>query len=137
MISKHEKTTRDKFNYLKKYYDETWDETSHTLHVGLFENETDSLDDAYKQATNYLIKNILSFVPFNKKSSILDVGCGTGRTLVEICLEFGCRGVGIDLSDEQIKDAQAYLQKINDLITKLEDRTSLAGQKRAKILERY
>jgi len=32
---------------------------------------------------------------------------------------------------------ETYLQKISDLITKLEDRTSLAGQKRAEILERY
>lgn len=113
MISKHEKTTRDKFNYLKKYYDETWDETRHTLHVGLFENKTDSLNKAYQQATDYLIKKILSFAPINKKSLILDVGCGTGRTLAEICHQFGCRGIGVDISGEQIKDARGYLQKIN------------------------
>lgn len=112
-MSEHEKNTREKFNYLKKYYDETWDEKSHTLHVGLFNNDSDSLENAYTQATEYLIQNASAIVPITQKSVILDIGCGTGRTLIDICLEFGCRGIGIDLSDEQIKDAEIYLDNIN------------------------
>lgn len=117
MISEYEKTTRDKFNYLKKYYDETWDEASHTLHIGLFKSENDSLSTAYKQATDYLIENTKSLVPINKDSMILDVGCGSGRTLTELCLKYGCSGIGIDLSDEHIKDANTYLQSINNIRT--------------------
>lgn len=112
-MSNHEKITRDKFNYLKKYYDETWDEDQHTLHVGIFNSKRDSLGKSYDQATNYLIKNISAIVPITKNSTILDVGCGTGRTLIEICSKYNCYGVGIDLSDEQIKDAKLHLQKIN------------------------
>lgn len=112
-MSENEKTTREKFNFLKKYYDETWDEKSHTLHVGLFQNDQDSLDDSYRHATDHLINNASEVVPITKKSIILDVGCGTGRTLVDVCLQYSCRGVGIDLSDEQIKDAQNHLNKIN------------------------
>lgn len=112
-MSKHEKTTREKFNFLKKYYDETWDEKSHTLHVGLFQSEQDSLDDSYKNATDYLIKNVFDVVPITKKSVILDIGCGTGRTLVDVCLQYNCHGVGVDLSDEQIKDAKNHISKIN------------------------
>jgi sarcosine/dimethylglycine N-methyltransferase len=112
-MSEYEKNTREKFNYLKKYYDETWDEKGHTLHVGLFHNDDDYLENAYKQATEYLIKNTSAIIPLTKESAILDIGCGTGRTLIDICLEFGCRGVGVDVSDEQIKDANAYLDKTN------------------------
>ncbi len=110
---KQEISTREKFNYLKEYYDNTWDEKNHTLHVGLFKKDSDSLHIAYEQATDYLIGNVLKILPIDKNSKILDIGCGTGRTLIEVCLKYGCHGVGIDLSDEQIKDANAYLQKIN------------------------
>jgi cyclopropane fatty-acyl-phospholipid synthase-like methyltransferase/NAD(P)-dependent dehydrogenase (short-subunit alcohol dehydrogenase family) len=113
MTSEQEKTTREKFNYLKKYYDETWDKTNTTLHVGLFKNDNDSLEKAYKQATSYLIENASSFLALDGNSSVLDVGCGAGRTLIEICVEYGCCGTGVDLSDEQIKDARSYLREVN------------------------
>lgn len=45
---------------------------------------------------------------------MLDVGCGTGKTLIEMCAKFGCSGVGVDLSDEQIKDARIYLRALNE-----------------------
>lgn len=112
-MSKSEKTTREKFNFLKKYYDETWDENSHTLHVGIFQDDQDSLNDSYKHATDHIINNASEIVPITKKSVILDIGCGTGRTLADVCLQYGCRGVGVDLSDEQIKDAKNHLNKIN------------------------
>ncbi|MFA6521989.1 MAG: SDR family NAD(P)-dependent oxidoreductase [Patescibacteria group bacterium] len=112
-MSSQENATRDKFNALKKYYDETWDEDSHTLHVGLFQTGHDSLTDAYANATKHLIDRIIAISPIDNKSIILDVGCGTGRTLIEICEAFGCSGVGIDLSDAQILDAQTYLSDLN------------------------
>ena len=115
-MSENEKTTREKFNFLKKYYDETWDENDHTLHVGLFQSDQDSLNDSYRHATDYLINNASEIVPITKKSIVLDVGCGTGRTLADVCLQYGCRGIGIDLSDEQIKDAENHLNKTNQEI---------------------
>ncbi|PIY93273.1 MAG: hypothetical protein COY69_02545 [Candidatus Magasanikbacteria bacterium CG_4_10_14_0_8_um_filter_32_14] len=109
----NEKNTRDKFNYLKKYYDETWDQENHTLHVGIFQNERDSLEDSYKNATDHLVNKTFEIRPIIKQSMILDIGCGTGRTLIDICLRYDCSGVGIDLSDEQINDAKEYLDKLN------------------------
>ena len=108
-----ENATRDKFNALKKYYDETWDEESHTLHVGLFQTGHDSLPEAYANATKHLVNRVNAIRPIDAESAILDVGCGTGRSLIEICATFGCSGVGIDLSDAQILDAQAYLMELN------------------------
>src|SRR3989338_8393953 len=77
-MSENEKSTREKFNFLKKYYDETWDENSHTLHVGLFQSDQDSLVDSYRHATDHLINNASEIVPITKKSVILDVGCVAG-----------------------------------------------------------
>lgn len=113
MLNEQEKTTRTRFNFLKKYYDETWDEAEHTLHVGLFKKELDSLKTAYKQATEHLLENIETVAPISKSSTVLDVGCGTGKTIIELCAKFGCSGVGVDLSDEQIKDAKIYVRELN------------------------
>lgn len=112
-MSKQEKITRERFNYLKKYYDDSWDEKEHTLHVGLFKSKHDSLEKSYYQATQHLLENVSKIKPINQDSTILDIGCGTGRTLINICVKFGCSGIGVDLSDEQIKDAEIYLNKLN------------------------
>ncbi|KKQ80594.1 MAG: Methyltransferase type 11 [Parcubacteria group bacterium GW2011_GWC2_38_7] len=112
-MANNEQVTRKKFNFLKKYYDETWDKTGHTLHVGIFKDKADSLNQAYQNATDHLIKNINETLPINKDSVILDLGCGTGRTIIEICEKYSCAGVGIDISDEQIKDAKQFLKQLN------------------------
>ena len=113
MPAPNENETRKKFNILKKYYDETWDENEHTLHIGIFEKDSDQLSDAYRNSTNLLIQGTNQLAPINDKSIVLDVCCGVGRTIIKICEQYNCHGVGIDLSDEQIKDARAYLEKLN------------------------
>jgi len=110
---KQEQITREKFNHLKRYYDETWDIDDHTLHVGVFKEETDSLETAYKRA-NEELKSKLSYVaPLTAGSCILDVGCGAGRTLVDLCNRHDCGGVGVDISDAQIADARRHLRAVN------------------------
>jgi len=106
-VANIEETTRAKFNTLKAFYDRTWDPENHTLHVGLFRGVEDSLTQAYAQATEYLLSSANSTLAFASQSVVLDVGCGTGKTLTSLCRRFGCRGVGIDISDEQIREAQA------------------------------
>lgn len=112
---KKESLTRKKFNNLKKYYDKTWDPQSHTLHVGIFNSPKNTLSAAYQNATDYLISKINKLSAINKDSVVLDVGCGTGRTIIEICSKYNCQGVGIDISDEQIKDAKDYLADLNKI----------------------
>lgn len=47
-----------------------------------------------------------------KYESVLDVGCGTGRLLHKLLVQFE-RAYGIDLSPEMIKEAQALAQTLN------------------------
>src|SRR3989338_6762492 len=79
MPAPNENETRKKFNVLKKYYDETWDENEHTLHIGIFDKESDQLSDAYKNSTNFLIQETNQLVQISDKSIVLDVCCGVGR----------------------------------------------------------
>ena len=71
------------------------------------------MNKSYSDATKYLLTNLNRIRPIDNCSKILDVGCGTGRTLITACTKYGCGGVGVDLSDEQIKDAKNTLKKIN------------------------
>ncbi len=109
-----EERTRQTFNRLKRYYDETWDPKQHTLHVGIFRPETKTLRQAYAYATNYLLGQIHKVRPFTKESNVLDVGCGSGKTLLDLCKRHECSGVGIDLSDAQIRSARTMLHAINE-----------------------
>lgn len=111
---KHEERLRETFNRLKGLYDTTWDPTNHTLHVGLFGPTAKTLPEAYTNATEDLISRLHAVRPFTKDSYILDAGCGAGRTLTTICERFGCRGIGVDVSDAQIKDAEQLRDEINE-----------------------
>lgn len=42
----------------------------------------------------------------NPTINVLDLGCGNGRNLIHLAKEFGCRGVGYDISEVAIKQAK-------------------------------
>lgn len=42
----------------------------------------------------------------NPQTLVADLGCGNGRNLIFLARDFGCRGVGYDLSSEAIKQAR-------------------------------
>jgi|GEM_PF-203789 SAM-dependent methyltransferase len=42
----------------------------------------------------------------NPQTFVLDLGCGNGRNLIFLAREFGCRGVGYDISSEAIAQAR-------------------------------
>jgi ubiquinone/menaquinone biosynthesis C-methylase UbiE len=50
------------------------------------------------------VELLLERVP--KNSSVLDIGCGNGLTLLQLRQEKGCTGVGIDFSPDMIELAQ-------------------------------
>ncbi len=109
-----EEITRNIFNRLKKYYDQSWDPKSQTLHIGMFQQPSDGLMDAYKNTNKYFFKCIQKRKPVGKTARVLDVGCGTGQTLIQLCARYGCSGIGVDLSDEQIKQAKRSLKAVNE-----------------------
>jgi ubiquinone/menaquinone biosynthesis C-methylase UbiE len=61
-------------------------------------------------------EDLLSFVrwakrnsewdPFPKGGFVLDIGCGNGRNIGNVCEEFAMGGLGIDISEEAIRQAK-------------------------------
>ncbi len=112
MLKKEQQTAKT-FNKLKKYYDETWDKNNITLHVGIFDRNIRDLESSYKRATEHLVELLNERSPLDENSIVLDVGCGSGRTLVGICSKYNCRGVGVDISIESIKSAKSHARSVN------------------------
>jgi len=50
--------------------------------------------------------------PFPKDGLMLDIGCGNGRNIVAMVKESGMRGVGFDISNEAIHQAQKMAGKL-------------------------
>jgi 2-polyprenyl-3-methyl-5-hydroxy-6-metoxy-1,4-benzoquinol methylase len=62
--------------------------------------------DDDRQYRGYLIKNFLEFFPKDKKSNVLDIGIGDGKTL-RAFKEFGyVNYFGIDIAEDLIKEAK-------------------------------
>ncbi|QSO53421.1 class I SAM-dependent methyltransferase [Alicyclobacillus curvatus] len=49
-------------------------------------------------------------VDFATVQSVLEVGCGTGRSLVHVCARGGCMGTGIDIRKRMIQKAKSRVK---------------------------
>jgi len=59
------------------------------------------------KATNTL----LSKLPLNRNSRVMDIACGKGRTSVQIAKKYGCNVVGIDILEDSIEEARLFAKK--------------------------
>src|SRR6185295_11145214 len=40
------------------------------------------------------------------ETTVLDLGCGNGRNLIHLAREYGCKGIGTDISEEALSLAR-------------------------------
>lgn len=67
-------------------------------------------------SNDFMLKNLelqilLKKIPEN--SSVLDIGCGNGYALVKLAKEKNCQGIGVDFSEEMIKEAEKLSKENN------------------------
>ena len=55
--------------------------------------------------------NLIETLSPTKKTKVLDIGCGRGRTSVYMAKKYGCKVTGIDISEEAIEDARHFAKK--------------------------
>jgi len=82
-------------------------------------------EQASKYGDNYLatipdkflkdleIKNILKYLPSKKVVRVVDIGCGNGYSIFQMIDKLKAKFVGIDYSEEMIKNANQTLKEIN------------------------
>ena len=65
------------------------------------------LDVPYVPTPVPVVDAMLDLAKVNKSDVVYDLGCGDGRIVIRAATRFGCRGVGVDLNPERVKEAKA------------------------------
>ena len=54
-----------------------------------------------------VVMEMLKMANVGKNDVLYDLGCGDGRIVITAAKEFGCRGVGIDIDPQRIRESQS------------------------------
>lgn len=71
------------------------------------------LDVPYVPTPMPVVDAMLDLAKVTKSDVVYDLGCGDGRIVVRAATRFGCRGVGVDLNPERVKEAKANASRAN------------------------
>ncbi len=71
------------------------------------------LDVPYVPTPMPVVDAMLDLAQVAKSDTVYDLGCGDGRIVVRAASRFGCRGVGVDLNPERVKEAKANAIRSN------------------------
>lgn len=104
-----ETDVREFFDQTLQTYLAFWD-SSGVLHTGYFAGDG---DEDYWAAAARTTDVLIADAALDRSSYVLDVGCGCGNFLIEVAKRVGCRGEGLDLSQERIGFAKTSLAKEN------------------------
>lgn len=104
-----ETDVREFFDQTLKTYLAFWDSEG-VLHTGYFEEST---DEDYQAAAARTTDVLAADAGIDRSSYVLDVGCGCGNLLIELASRIGCRGEGLDLSEERVNFARARLADLS------------------------
>ncbi|CAG2167244.1 unnamed protein product [Oppiella nova] len=100
--SRHTRLSNEKAPFVHLFGDRTITET---LFDKRFEISVDSFFQINTSAAEILYKNVISELNATRKTTVLDVCCGTG-TLATLLAPDVCRVIGIDSSESAISDAR-------------------------------
>ena len=64
------------------------------------------LDVPYVPTPIAVVDAMLDLAKVTKSDTVYDLGCGDGRIVVRAATRFGCRGVGVDLNPERVREAR-------------------------------
>lgn len=93
-----------------------WDlDHSRAMHAGFWDETTKSLRDALRRENEVLAQ----MADIKSTDKILDAGCGVGGSAIYLAQHYGCKVVGVTLSDHQVRKARQYALDANltDLVS--------------------
>jgi SAM-dependent methyltransferase len=65
----------------------------------------------YVPTPDNVVLEMLKMAQVDKDDLVYDLGCGDGRIVIAAVSKFGCRGVGIDIDPERIKESNENAKK--------------------------
>lgn len=63
------------------------------------------LDVPYVPTPMVVVDAMLEMARVTRTDTLYDLGCGDGRIVVRAATRFGCRGVGVDLDPQRVREA--------------------------------
>jgi ribosomal protein L11 methylase PrmA len=96
-------------------------------------------DVPYVPTANSVVQAMLKMAGVKNTDIVYDLGCGDGRIVITAALQFGARGVCIDINPERIKEARENAQKagVMDRVRFVESDLFLADIKEATVVTLY
>ena len=68
-------------------------------------------DVIFVPTPNDVVNKMLELANVTAKDVVYDLGCGDGRIVITAAQRYGCRGVGIDIDPERIREATENARK--------------------------
>jgi precorrin-6B methylase 2 len=86
-----------------------------------------------------IVSKMLEMAKVTKDDVLYDPGCGDGRIVVAAAKKFGCRCVGIDISPQRCKEAEANARRngVEKLVKIIEDDIYKADLSEATVVTLY
>jgi cyclopropane fatty-acyl-phospholipid synthase-like methyltransferase len=81
--------------------------------------EGPALDVPFVPTAMPVVDAMLDMAGVGKNDLVYDLGCGDGRIVIRAAERFGCRGVGVDLNPERVREARAAAKKAGPQIEAL------------------
>jgi len=69
------------------------------------------LDVPFVPTPMAVVDAMLDMAQVTRNDTLYDLGCGDGRIVVRAATRFGCRGVGVDLDPERVREANENARK--------------------------
>ena len=115
------RNTKNQKEEVQSHYDigndfyQLWLDETMSYSCAYFKQESDSLYTAQVQKAERILQKLY----LKKGMSVLDIGCGWGYLLIKAAKEYGINGVGITLSEEQLKEFQKRIveEHLEDQLT--------------------
>jgi predicted RNA methylase len=96
-------------------------------------------DSVYVATPHDVVAKMLEVAGVTKDDVLYDPGCGDGRFAVTAAKKYGCRGVGIELNPELVRDARANAVRNNvkHLVKILEEDIYVVDMSEATVVTLY
>src|SRR5690349_6320185 len=67
----------------------------------------------YVPTADEVIYKLFDMAKVNKDDDIFDLGCGDNRVCYMAAKKYGCRGVGVEINPDRIREAMDQYEKFN------------------------